>query len=212
VYHDQPPVICRRTKSSLDSKIHDWVVYKLVGFLGWSRELIFTRLHRSRVKNVIWSCPPPPRTLIMDFTLTHTRFRRSNLDPIGQHTHTRSSDGPPEPDGVLKSVTRANIIHYRQVYLNRPDPTVFMPVEVNTPDHIYDDFSRLLFLHDHRETSALTYELPEESGHFRFLHTTCLGVLHHFWPPLSSFSLRVLPQWYMMGLETRKTVEKTQEE
>jgi len=41
---------------------------------------------------------PPPRTLILDFTLTHTRFGRSNLHPIGQRTHrgTRRSDGTPE--------------------------------------------------------------------------------------------------------------------
>jgi len=31
-------------------------------------------------------------------------------------------------------------------------------------DHIYDDFSRLSFLHVHREASALVNELPEESG------------------------------------------------
>ena len=39
---------------------------------------------------------------------------------------------------------------------------------------IYDDFSRLLFLHAHREASALTNELPEESGQFRFLRAACL--------------------------------------
>jgi hypothetical protein len=42
--------------------------------------------------------------------------------------------------------------------------------------HIYDDFSRLLFFHDHREVSALTNELPE-SGQFRFLRSTCLANL-----------------------------------
>ena len=47
-----------------------------------------------------------PRTLIMDFTLTHTRYGRSNLHPIGQLTHTRRSDGDPEPDGALKAVAR----------------------------------------------------------------------------------------------------------
>jgi hypothetical protein len=50
----------------------------------------------------------------MDFTLTHTCFGRSNL-PYGQLTHTRRSDGAPEPDGDLKTVVRAKIIHYRQV-------------------------------------------------------------------------------------------------
>ena len=62
---------------------------------------------------------PPPRTLIMDFTLTHTRFGRSSVHPI----------------------------HYRQLYLNRPDPIAFMSVGVDTWGRIYDDFSRLLFLH-----------------------------------------------------------------
>jgi hypothetical protein len=77
-----------------------------------------------------------------------------------------------------KTVTRAKIIHYRQVYLNRPDPIVFMSVAVDTSSgRIYDDFSRLLFLHDHREASALANELPEESGQFRFLCTACLANL-----------------------------------
>ncbi len=34
---------------------------------------------------------------------------------------------------------------------------------------VYDDFSRLLFLHAHREASALANEIPEESDQFRFL-------------------------------------------
>ncbi len=41
--------------------------------------------------------------------------------------------------------------------------------------HIYDDFLRLLFLDAHREASALSNDIPEESGHFRFLRTTCLA-------------------------------------
>jgi len=34
-----------------------------------------------------------------------------------------------------------------------------------------EDFSRLLFLHAHREATALANELPEESEQFRFLPT-----------------------------------------
>ena len=113
----------------------------------------------------------------MNLTLTHTLFGHSNVYPIGQLTHTRRSDGAPEPDGALKAVTRAKIIHYRQLYLNRPDPIAFMPVTVDTSGRIYDDFSRLLFLHAHRETSTLPNELPEESDQFRFLHTACLANL-----------------------------------
>jgi hypothetical protein len=46
---------------------------------------------------------------------------------------------------------------------------------VDTSDRIYDDFLRLLFLHTHREASVLTNDIPEESGHFRFLRAVCLA-------------------------------------
>jgi hypothetical protein len=72
-------------------------------------------------------------------------------------------------------VTRKKILHYRQLYLDRPDPIVLMPVVVDTSVRIYDDYLRLLFLHGHREASALTNEIPEESGHFRFLRAACLA-------------------------------------
>ena len=45
---------------------------------------------------------PPPRTLILDFTMTHPRYGRSHVHPIGQLTNIRRSDGAPEPDGVLQ--------------------------------------------------------------------------------------------------------------
>jgi hypothetical protein len=37
---------------------------------------------------------------------------------------------------------------------------------------VYDDFNRLLFLHDHREAPTLTNELPKELDQFRFLRDT----------------------------------------
>ena len=51
-----------------------------------------------------------------------------------------------------------------------------MTVVVDTSGHIYDDFSRLLFLHPHREASALTNELrtTEESDQVRFLRAASL--------------------------------------
>ena len=64
-----------------------------------------------------------------------------------------------------------DIRHYRQLYLNRPDPIAFMPVAVDTSGRVFDAFSRLLFLHIHREVSALANEIPEESEQFRFLRT-----------------------------------------
>jgi hypothetical protein len=59
------------------------------------------------------------------------------------------------------------------MYINRPDPIAFMPVAVDTSGRVYDDFSLLLFLHAHRETSGLSNEIPEESEQFRFLRTDC---------------------------------------
>ena len=34
---------------------------------------------------------PPPHTLIMDYTMTHIRFGRSHLHPMGQLTHSFDS-------------------------------------------------------------------------------------------------------------------------
>jgi hypothetical protein len=70
-------------------------------------------------------------------------------------------------------VDRKKILHYHQLYLNRPDPIAFLPAAVDTAGRLYDDFSRLLFLHTHRETSVLSNEVPEESGQFRFLRAAC---------------------------------------
>ena len=100
---------------------------------------------------------------------THVRFGRSHLHPMGHLTHTRRSDGALDPDGALKEAVRIKIRHYRNVYLNRPDPITFLPLAVDTTDRLYDDFIRLFFLLVHRETSALTNELPEESDQFRLL-------------------------------------------
>ena len=91
------------------------------------------------------------------------------MHSTGQMTHTRRSDGAPEPDGALRTVVRKKILHYRQMYINRPYPIAFLSVPADTSGRIYDDFSRLLFLHTHRETSALVNEIPEASDQFRFL-------------------------------------------
>ena len=112
---------------------------------------------------------PPPRTLILDFTMTHPHYGRSHVHLSGQLTNIRRSDGAPEPDGSLKVVARKKIIHYRQLYLDRLEPIAFMPVAVDTSGRIYDDFLRLFFLHAHREASVLGNDIPEESGQFRFL-------------------------------------------
>jgi hypothetical protein len=82
------------------------------------------------------------------------------VNPIGQLININRSDGDPEPDGDSKVVARKNIIHYHQLYIDRPEPIAFMPVAVDTSGHVYDDFLRLRFLHPHREVSTLTNCIP----------------------------------------------------
>ena len=56
-------------------------------------------------------CPPPPLTLILDFTLTHTHNGSSHVHTTGQVTNTRRSDVVPESDGVLRVVSRKRVLH-----------------------------------------------------------------------------------------------------
>jgi hypothetical protein len=177
---------------SVASQVHDWVVYRLGDILGSVGHKV--KIHKItpvtgrepgdlEIKDyVVLQKPqeeadrlPPPRTLILDFTLSHPRYGRSLLNLNEQLTKTRRSDGAPEPDGATKAVGRKKIIHYRQLYVDRPDPIAFMPVAVDTSSRIYDDFLRLLFLHAHREASDLVNDIPEESGHFRFLRVASLA-------------------------------------
>ncbi len=105
----------------------------------------------------------PPRTLVMDVTMTHDRYGRTTHHTNGALTHRVSSTGPPQSHGPLNKTTRMKIRYYRQIYPDRPDPIVFLPIVVSTSGRVYKFFERLLFLHAHREVSILTGELPEES-------------------------------------------------
>ena len=78
---------------------------------------------------------------------------------------------------ALKEVARIKIRHYRNLYLNHPDPIAFIPLAVDTTGRMYDEFICLLFLHVHREVSDLTNELSEESDKFLFLHNSCFDNL-----------------------------------
>ena len=86
--------------------------------------------------------------------MTHDLHGRTNLHTIGKIKHTISSDGAPQPDGVLKNADRKKILLYLQLYADLSDPIAFMSVAVNTSGRLYDDFLRLQFLHAHREASA----------------------------------------------------------
>ncbi len=72
------------------------------------------------------------------------------------------------------------IRHYRQIYVDSPDPIVFLSITVGTSTHVYVDIVRILFLHMHREASILAGELPEELEQFRFLRASRLANLKDF--------------------------------
>ena len=89
---------------SADSLVHDWVVHRLgdlLGSVGYRVKILnitpATGKERGdlEIKDYLVlqkpqeqaDCLPPPRTLIMVFTLTHTRFGRSSVNPFGQFTH-----------------------------------------------------------------------------------------------------------------------------
>jgi hypothetical protein len=95
----------------------------------------------------------PPRTLVMDFTMTHDLYGRTTQHTNGTLSHRVSSTGAPQSDGALNKATRLKIRHYRQIYADRTDPISFLPIIVSTSGHVYEDFARLLFLHVHREAS-----------------------------------------------------------
>ena len=48
---------------------------------------------------------------------------------------------------------------------------------MGTTGRRYDDFIRLLFLHAHRESSALINEMTKESDQFRFIRAVCFANL-----------------------------------
>ncbi len=102
---------------SAASQVHDWLVYRLGGILGSVGHKF--KIHKItpvtgkergdlEIKDyVVLQKPqeqadrlPPPRTLILDFTMTHPHYGRSLLNLYGQLTNTRRSDGSPEPDLV----------------------------------------------------------------------------------------------------------------
>jgi hypothetical protein len=58
----------------------------------------------------------PPRTLVMDVTMTHDHYDRTTQYTNGALTHRVSSTGAPQPDGALNKATRMKVRHYRQIY------------------------------------------------------------------------------------------------
>ena len=60
-------------------------------------------------------------------------------------TNTRRSDGAPDPDTSLREVTRIKMRHYRNLYLNHPNPITFIPLTVDTTGQMYDEFICFVF-------------------------------------------------------------------
>jgi hypothetical protein len=77
--------------------------------------------------------------------MTHDHYGRTTQHTNGVLTDRVSSTGVPQPDGDFNKTVRLKIRHYRQIYVDRSDPIVFLPITVNTSGHVYEDFSRLLF-------------------------------------------------------------------
>ncbi len=102
-------------------------------------------------------CPPPVFSelfrVIKSLLLTKSK-RDSSISSIHCIScHKRDGlDVIPVAFFLKREVVRKKILHYHQLYINLSDPIAFMTVTVDTSGGIYDDFSRLIYLHSHRET------------------------------------------------------------
>ena len=87
----------------------------------------------------------PPRPLLLDYTMTHDRFGRSNLHTNGKLTHCLRSTGAPQPDGALNNAARIKNNHNCQIYAELTEPVVFMPVAASTSGRINEEFCACCF-------------------------------------------------------------------
>jgi hypothetical protein len=181
---------CQRQCAALPA--HEWIAYRLRLFLLSVGPRVETHRITPSVDNergdieiqdyVILSRGEddrfPPRTLVMDVTMSHDRYGRTTQHTNGTLTHRVSSTGS---DGVLRVVVREKILHHHQLYIKRPDPVAFMPVAVDTSCLIYDDFSRLLILHTHRvsvgliltKVSTMRISTPFDLSSWSFIPLPC---------------------------------------
>ena len=142
----------------------------LVGSLSPSEQSLWFAHQNVQDPNTLPPCP-----LILDFTMTHDRYGRSNAYTNGMLTHRIRSTGAPQPDGALNTAAQVKNRHYKRLYAELHDPVVFLTVSDSTSDRINEETLRLLFLHANREASALAGEVPEESAQFHFIQEACLA-------------------------------------
>ena len=121
------------------SEVHDWSVYRLGVLLG-------SMGHRVKIHKIT----PTAGKERGDLEIKDHVVLQKPQEQVGQLTNTRSLDDALEIDGDLRVVVRKKILHYCQLYIDRPELIAFLPVTVETSDRVYDDFSRLFFLHDRR--------------------------------------------------------------
>jgi hypothetical protein len=96
---------------------HDWVVHRLSSILSTVRHRVKTHKIITVVDNELGDIEIkdyvvlprgqdsflPPHPLILDFTMTHDLYGTSQVHTTDKFTYTRSSDGSPNPDVVLKN-------------------------------------------------------------------------------------------------------------
>ncbi len=139
----------------IDNQHHEWIVYSLslllrsVGHRVKTHKITPTPGHeRGDIEIQDYLFLPygeddriPPRTLVMDVTMTNDRYGRTTQHTNGALTHRVPSTGNPQPDGALNKASRMKIRHYLQIYTGRPDPIVFLSITVRTSGRVYEDFA-----------------------------------------------------------------------
>ena len=87
----------------------------------------------------------------------------------GQLTNTGRSDGAPEPDGTIKVMTRKKIIIIVNSTLIVLTPSPLCRLQL-TLQAVFMMTSFVFYSCMLTVKHALSNDIPEESGHFRFLH------------------------------------------
>ncbi len=119
---------------------------------------------------------PPPRTLIMDYTMTHIRFGRSHLHPMDQLTNTRRSDGD-WPRCVIKRSGQNQNQAIQEFVLESPGPYC---IYTFSRGHYWTDvwwiYPFVIFAHP-PWSIGFGYWFARGIGQFRFLHVSCFANL-----------------------------------
>jgi hypothetical protein len=124
---------CQRQSAALPA--HEWIVYRLSLLLCSVGHRVKTHKitpaagnERGDIEIQDYVILPrgedrlPPRTLVMDVTMTNDRYGHTTQHTNGALTHRVSSTGAPQPDGALNKAARMKIRCYRQIYVDGPDP------------------------------------------------------------------------------------------